>query len=119
MADVEKLVEHFDHHSPELAEDCWPVYRALRERCPVAHSDAYGGFWGVSRYEDVAEIARDDYPFSSADGILLPGGNAGNIPIEMDPPEFQKYRRLLNPIFSPMKAKRVEPEIRAIATALI
>jgi len=31
----------------------------MRERCPVAHSDRYDGFWVVTRYEDVYEVAQD------------------------------------------------------------
>lgn len=40
----------FDHHSPEYPEN--PTINAdLRAHCPVAHSDAHGGFWVVTRYE--------------------------------------------------------------------
>ena len=82
---------HFDHHAADFAADPWPVLADLRSRCPVAHSDAYGGFWALTRYEDIKRVAQDDATFSSAETILIPPKkNAGqkSIPIEMDAPEF-------------------------------
>ena len=54
----------FDHHSHDYAADPWSQYSKLRSECPVAWSEQYGGFWVVSRYEDVAAVARDDVTFS-------------------------------------------------------
>jgi cytochrome P450 len=42
-----------------------PTLARARSRCPVARSDAYGGFWVVTRYEDVLRIAQDWRTFSS------------------------------------------------------
>src|SRR3954447_25974380 len=56
----------FDHTSPEFARDPWSTYERLRAECPVAWTEAHGGFWVASRYDDVYEIARDDETFSSA-----------------------------------------------------
>ncbi len=50
---------HFDPHSPELAPRLYETLAPMRERCPVAHSDRYDGFWVVTRYEDVYEVAQD------------------------------------------------------------
>ena len=52
-------VVRFDHHSPEFAGDLWEIYVGLRE-ARVAYSEAYGGFYVLSRYEDIWEAARDD-----------------------------------------------------------
>lgn len=106
-------VVHFDHHSAEFAADPWSVYRDLRSRCPVAYSAAYDGFWVITRYEDIRAIALDDVTFSSADSILIPPKLSGqrSVPIEVDPPMFQEYRRLLQPWFSPAAVDRLEPAI--------
>ena len=40
-------------HRPDVGEDPYPIYDDLRERCPVAHSDRYGGTWLPTRHEDV------------------------------------------------------------------
>ena len=116
----------FDHHSPAYAEDWIDIYRDLRATCPVAHTDAHGGFYVVTRYEDVATVARDDSTFSSLNdpsagrgGVTIPSAPSQHIPIEVDAPEFQRYRRLLNPIFSPAASERWRPSIERWASICI
>lgn len=101
----------FDHHSPEYATNPHSVYASMRDRCPVAWSERYGGFWVLAAYDDVAEVARDDMTFSSRHdipndgmsytGINIPPTPNRATPIEMDPPRFAAFRRLLNPTFAP------------------
>lgn len=55
----------FDHHSPQYAENSTAINAELRARCPVAHTDAHGGFWVVTRYDDVLRVAKDDETFAS------------------------------------------------------
>jgi cytochrome P450 len=69
--EIDHLAEFFDHWDPELAEDPHPVYRALRDECPVGHSEQYGGFWVLSRYADIDAAARDPKTFSST-SISIP-----------------------------------------------
>ena len=33
-------------------------FAELRQRCPVAHSDAYNGFWALTRYDDVVAAVQ-------------------------------------------------------------
>lgn len=104
----------FDHHGEAFANDPWPLLADLRNRCPVARSDTYGGFWVLTRYEDIKLVAGDDITFSSAETILVPpkkNASQKSIPIEMDPPEFLAYRRVLHPMFSPSAVDRLEPTI--------
>jgi cytochrome P450 len=104
----------FDHHSPEFAADPWPILAELRSRCPVAHSATYGGFWVLTKYDDIRRVVSDDETFSSAETILIPpkkNAKQKSIPIEMDPPEFLEYRRVLHPMFSPAAVDRLEPLI--------
>ncbi len=104
----------FDHHSPTFAADPWPVLADLRAHCPVARSDTYGGFWVLTRYEEIKAVAHDDQTFSSAETILIPPKKNAlqkSIPIEMDPPDFLEYRRIMHPMFSPTAVDRLEPVI--------
>jgi cytochrome P450 len=103
----------FDHHSAEFARDPWSVYRDLRARCPVAWNDEYGGYWAVSTYEDIKQIALDDRTFSSAQSIVIPPKliNRRAVPIETDPPDFFEYRRIVNPILAPAAIEKIEPTI--------
>jgi cytochrome P450 len=117
----------FDHHSPEYAENWREINTDLRARCPVAHTDAHGGFWVVSKYDDVATVVRDDATFSSYqelpdgghNGATIPVSPLRQVPIEMDPPEFFAYRKLLNAPFSPASIKRWEPFLRDVTTFCI
>jgi cytochrome P450 len=118
----------FDHHSPDYARNWRGVYGELRQSCPVAHSDSYGGFTVLTRYADVEQAVKDDATFSShhdmADGspyggIIIPPSPMLSTPIEMDPPEYTPYRKALNPWFSPARSKSYEPFLRSVTTALI
>ena len=113
---------HFDHHSPEFAADPWPTLADLRARCPVARSDAYGGFWVATGYEEIKQVALDDDTFSSAETILVPpkkNVHQKSIPIEMDPPEFIEYRRIMQPLFAPVAIERLAPAIEYYANRCV
>src|SRR5215469_9815702 len=69
----EWIAGHFDHLSPALAREFHPTLARARSLCPVAHSDAHeGGFWVLTRYEDVLRVAQDWQAFSSELGITVP-----------------------------------------------
>jgi cytochrome P450 len=110
-----------DPNSPEFIRDPYPTYRELRDRCPVAHSDQFGGFWMLSRYRDVREAARDPQLFSSSQGVTLPpvGNPMPFLPIELDPPEHSKYRKTMQTWFSVRAIEKLEPTVREIVSGLI
>jgi cytochrome P450 len=112
----------FDHHSRAFASDPWTPLEEFRETCPVAYSENYGGFWILTSYADIREVASDDYRFSSAQGLTIPDKkNTGqrSIPIEMDPPEFLAFRRILHPMLSPAAVDRLTPLIERFVHAAI
>ena len=117
----EFLAAHFDPHSSALVEDPYTVFATMRERCPVAHSDQYGGFWALTGYEEVSAAARDAKVFSSGGGVTIPsfGNPRPFIPLELDAPVHRGYRMLLTPLFSPPSVARLEPLVREIADSLI
>ena len=100
------------------------VRRGVRHparHCPVFHSDAWGGFWVASRYEDVYEVGRDPERFASGEGVLVPPMGHGRPlkPMEADAPEHAAYRRLLLPSFAPAQVAKMEAEVRALAASLV
>ena len=105
----------FDHHSVEFRDRRLEIYRDLREqRCPVAHSTAHGGFYLAAGYDAVSEVARDDYRFSSIEGGLIPTNDVENLlPIQVDPPELERYRSLISPFLTPKAVKKHEPALQA------
>jgi cytochrome P450 len=121
MREDKPLVE-LDHHSAAFAADPAGSLRELRERCPVGWSTSYDGFWALTRYADVSRVLSDAATFSSRHdlepdspfrGVTIPPPPMRFIPVEMDPPEFLGYRRLLNPIFSPAAVERLRPQMVA------
>ena len=116
----------FSHLEPEWAADPYPIQDELRQRCPIAHTDRFGGGWLPVRYEDVAAIAYDTERFSSRSIIM---GNfrppadiapiGGSPPISSDPPFHHDARKLLLPAFTKTAVSKLEPATRAFCHALI
>lgn len=121
-------VVEFDHNSQEHSKDPVASYRTLREQCPVAWTEAHGGYWVLSGYDSVFEAARDDDIFSSARNsyggegltVVIPKTPMHlHIPIEIDPPEFRKYRKLINPLTSPAAIARMADLVTKYTTWFI
>jgi cytochrome P450 len=108
----------FDHFDPAFVSAPDRIWSELREGCPVAHSDRYGGLNVVTRWEDVQEVARDTATFSSRRVLVneVPTTHRGLPlpPINLDPPLHTDRRRVLLPFFSPRGVERWEATIREI-----
>jgi cytochrome P450 len=113
--------EHFDFLSPHLSADLHGTLARMRTRCPVAHSDQNGGFWVVTKYEDVLRVAQDWEAFSSELGVEIPdeGSTPLAIPEHIDPPLHRVYKRLINAFFTPAAVARYEKATHALVTRLI
>lgn len=111
----------FDPHSPDLTPDrAYELYAELRSRCPVSHGDKYGGYWAVSRYDDVRAVASDAARFSSSGGVYVPAVSEHRFPpIDFDPPEHARFRRLIAPLTSAAAAKAMEPKIQATVDRMV
>jgi cytochrome P450 len=116
----------WDHTDDVYAADPFPIWEELRETCPVAHTDRYGGAWLPTRHEDVAAIAYDTERFTSRSIVmsahrppleLAPEGIAP--PISSDPPFHKGARRLLLPAFAPQAIDKLEDSTRAYCEELI
>lgn len=113
--------DSYDHRHVATSDDHDDVHREMRSKCPVAHSENYGGFWTLTRHEDVDRATRDTTRFSSLPTVTLPAVGAPKpfIPVECDPPEHQKYRTLLNVAFRPRRIEEFEARIREQAAHLM
>ncbi|WP_007507395.1 cytochrome P450 [Pseudofrankia saprophytica] len=112
---------HFDHLSQEVIDNLYPVLNRMRSTCPVAHSDVYGGYWVVTRYDEVLHIAQDWETYSSAFGLTVPVAPIAvrNLPVEIDPPLQREFKRLINPFFTPKAVRAWEPRTRTLVNRLI
>jgi cytochrome P450 len=88
----------------------------------VAHSEAGPGFWVLSKYDDINYVLAHPELFSSRQITVDPATLTSlgpDIPTQIDPPEHQRYRKLMNPWFRPSVIEKMEPAMRASAVALI
>jgi cytochrome P450 len=116
-------VVDFDHHSDEFNLNELAINADLRRKCPVAWNDNYGGFWFVTSYDGVAQIARDGDTFAhkyepdAADGVNYQGEMGVPRPEgqpalgigEVDGPYHLALRHALTPFFSPGAVERMRP----------
>jgi cytochrome P450 len=120
--EAEYFASHFDHHHPAFGQDPYPVYRRMQARCPVTHSDNYGGFWIVTGFEEARYAWQHADLFATQPSVSVPHG-LGNkrpmLPLEVDPPVHTRYRMLLAPVFAPNRINAMEPKIRRICDELI
>ena len=123
------LYTEFDHyHQPVGGDGTSLAYlEALRDEAestdtPIGWSEAFGGFWLVTRYDTVQEIMMQPETFSNT-GCLFPHyGTASGGPMmlsEYDPPLHKKYRRLVQAAFTQRSALELTEEVRAQANMLI
>jgi cytochrome P450 len=87
-----------------------------RERGPVLRGSKHGGFWALSRFDDVISAANDHEHFTTCQGVTVPalGLPIASVPLTTDPPERKFYRRALQPFFTPAVVARLEDQIREI-----
>jgi cytochrome P450 len=115
---VEDWATDFDHFDPRFVADPVPVFDELRGRCPVAHSDRFGGLELLTRYRDVSEVAHDPARFTSRRIVVneVPTTRRGLPlpPINYDPPQHTAFRRVVLPYFTPKAMLRWEEPIREI-----
>jgi len=110
----------FDVFSQRCADDPHPVYHEVHDRCPVSRDPGMFGGYSVtlSRYDDVLWALKHPEVFSSKDVVKI-GNDVPLIPLSVDPPDHAKYRRLLDPQFSPKQMADLEPEARILVNEII
>jgi cytochrome P450 len=107
------------------AGDPFPLYARLRDEAPVVwhQPDDGAGWWVVSTQPEVLEVSRDPARFESGKGILtLEIGIEYPSPPTMmhtDPPVHTRYRKLVQPGFSPSRIRALEAPLRTLVSGLL
>jgi cytochrome P450 len=98
----------------------WQLAQELRETSPVFYNVHGEGYWVFTRHEAVRELYKTPEIFSS-EAIMPwePEPIYRFVPTQIDPPNHIKYRRIVNPWFSPRAVDRAEPGIRRICRRLV
>ena len=118
---------HFENYSPENVNRYTEQMNEIRNKCPVAWSDGHWspketGFWLMTRYKDVRDIAMNWQQFTTAEGANPMQQDLTiyrMVPLEVDPPLHTQVRGLLTRFFVPQALEKYDGQIRAIINELI
>jgi cytochrome P450 len=120
----------FDIHSPEYRRRTTELEASVRARCPVAWTGEHGGHWLISGHHAVGAGLRDRDRFSAAKftddqgnlcgGVTIPTAEGYRaLPNEVDPPEWDGFRKVVSRPFSPQSVQKLRPLISKYATEVI
>ncbi|RJQ87866.1 cytochrome P450 [Amycolatopsis panacis] len=119
MSDNTSAGHDFDFHGRSL-DTIFETYKELQAKCPVGRSDKHGGFWFLTKSDDIFAAEQAPDTFSVAPSMLLPdfATDVPLIPIDIDPPEHTDYRRILLPLFTPKVIGRLDEGMHRTAREL-
>lgn len=113
---------NFNHYDKEYMQDVFPTLSELRHRGTIEWTDALGGFWIATKMEHVRAIALNTDVFSSRyNGIPkdLGLGDAVMPPIQLDPPDHTRMKKLLMPSFTQAGAEALREYTRTTVVGLL
>src|SRR5213080_4134281 len=108
-------VMHRDFAPPGPAGCYWDLAKELRDGSPVYFNTFAQGYWIFTRHDAVKDIYKTPDVFSSESFTPWePEPIYRFVPTQIDAPDHIKYRRILNPWFSPKSMDGAEDMIRTI-----
>jgi cytochrome P450 len=115
---VAEILQNIDLYAEDQREHLLDALAVARRDCPVLHTEVDGGYYVISRYEDVRTVCGTPDLFSSAQPGLR-GVPVRVIPLDVDPPQHRHFRTFLNPYFSRTFLLRYADDMREIARKAI
>ncbi|WNG41110.1 cytochrome P450 [Archangium violaceum] len=110
--------------APEVRAHPYAVYAELRRNAPVCQVDP-GGYWVVTRHDDVVAAFKNPQIFSNTGmRVATKPEWLGHNPfadsmIGQDPPNHTRLRTLVNRAFGPAALARLEVRVRQFAEAIV
>ena len=99
------------------------VYTGLGDRgAPdFFYTTSYGGHWVARNFKLIRDIYRDHERFTTLPTMSIPPVEGMRLmaPLQIEPPDHQKYRRVLGPLFTPAAILRMDGGIRRSVVQLI
>lgn len=111
---VAEILQNVDLYAEDQIDHLLDALAVARDERPILHTDADGGYFLVSRYEDVRTVCEHPEIFSSTQPGLR-GVGVSLIPLDVDPPNHRVFRMFLNRYFSRTFLLRYEDQMREIA----
>jgi cytochrome P450 len=125
MTDAKHRTPDFSPDVPEDFDSPHVMFKDLRQRCPVAYSDAMGGFWAISKYEDIVRVLTDWQTFTTTIQNVVPrvATTQRRPPLHLDPPGNVPYRNAIMRLMTPAKLSpwrtKIEREVEELLAPLV
>ena len=130
---VKDWATDYDLFDADYVREPFPVWKELQGRCPIAHSERWGGSYMATKYEDLRELVRMVPELSSRSPAVIPLPpemreeaiaemklyGSENPPITADPPEHKLYKQLILPFFTPTAVEEIRPFTERLCHELI
>src|SRR4029078_4949730 len=131
------FVQGFDSTNPDILEKGIPVteFAELRKTAPVWWNEqpesifGDGGYWGITRHEDIKAISRDGDLWSTKRqgvGMRMPDGTTPDqleltkaMLINHDAPEHTRLRKLVSRLFTPRAVATLEEKLATAAHEIV
>jgi cytochrome P450 len=101
----------------DTAADPQPAYRAMREAAAVLPFDKHMVI--VCRRGEIEEAFRRPDIFSSNMSAVDLQNVRPMIPLQIDPPDHKKFRKILDPLFAPRRMAELEEPLRKLVNDLL
>jgi len=128
-----KTPSDFSFLNPAVSSAPWDFYEVLHEQCPVYQIPETGAYV-ITRYDDLRAVLKNHDVFSSDVGslregplgdiqqkVLVDGGGWSHVSTlqRTDPPVHDRYRKLLDRVFTIARVKELTPHIDDVVEGLI
>ncbi|RUP06280.1 MAG: cytochrome P450 [Mycobacterium sp.] len=110
------FLPRLQHAGLPMAADRGVGWRALRDAGPVVFMN---GAYYLTRREDVLAALGDAKLFSAQLALQPPGSPVPVLPSAFDPPQHTRYRKILQPFFSPHALAKHQPVMERHAADMI
>jgi cytochrome P450 len=123
MSTIDESLYGSGFHLPRLEYTHLPMtadrgvgWKVLRDAGPVVYMN---GYYYITRRVDVLAALRNPEVFSSRLALQPPGSPIPVLPLAFDPPEHTRYRKVLQPFFSPHGLSKSRPVLVRHAADMI
>ncbi|KAL0930161.1 cytochrome p450 [Colletotrichum truncatum] len=115
LFNIDKSAAVISNNPAEIYEE----YRYLRKQCPLIHTNQYGGYWLLTRYEDVKRAAMDSDTYISSVKAVVPSDPRGirRPPLNFDAPAHTPFRTALERTVKPARLVRLREPLERHAEA--
>ena len=116
---ADSLANPMSGMDPEMAANPQAIYQFMREEPVMSVDMPHGHGVLLSRRAEIDEALRHPEIFSSNMDAVDLKNKRPMIPLQIDPPDHKKFRKLLDPIFAPRKMAVMDDEVSQLVNHLI